>query len=250
MNKLEKFAEMDMLPNVIQADFSEVFRKDYKLKGLWSEKFFGKEHPLVLELGCGKGEYTVGLARRYPDKNFIGIDIKGSRIHTGASQAHKEGLKNAAFIRSRIELIDSFFAPGEIAEIWLTFPDPQMNRARRRLTSTRFMELYAKFLKPGGCIHLKTDSSFLYQYTLEMVRLNGLTLVENKPDLYNSGFEPDMLSIKTYYEERFMAHNIPIKYLCFLLDNKQALLEPDVEIPLDDYYNSGRSVKFYEADKE
>jgi tRNA (guanine-N7-)-methyltransferase len=250
MSKLQKFAEMDSFPNVVQATFDEVFRKDYRLKGHWSESFFGNDRPIVLELGCGKGEYTVGLARQFPDKNFIGIDIKGSRMHAGARQAVKEGLKNAAFIRTRIELIESFFAEGEVDEIWLTFPDPQMNKTRKRLTSCRFMEMYARFVKPGGTVHLKTDSQFLYTYTRTMIQHNDLLIVNDFADLYHSGFEDDILGIRTYYEERFMAHQIPIKYLSFVLDYNGSLEEPDVDIPHDIYHNTGRSVKLYENNQQ
>jgi tRNA (guanine-N7-)-methyltransferase len=249
-NKLQKFSEMDTFPNVVQAAFDEVFRKDYKLKGNWSASFFENDHPIVLELGCGKGEYTVGLARQFPDKNFIGIDIKGSRMHTGAHQALEEGMENAAFIRTRIELIESFFCPDEVGEIWLTFPDPQMNKTRKRLTACRFMELYARFLKPGGIIHLKTDSRFLYTYTLAMVAHNQLSVVNDFSDLYHSGFENEILGIRTYYEERFMSHQIPVKYLSFLLDNRRPLEEPEVDIPHDIYHNAGRSVKLYENDQQ
>lgn len=241
---------MDAFPNVVQAAFDEVFRKDYKLKGRWSATFFGNDHPIVLELGCGKGEYTVGLARQFPDKNFIGIDIKGARMHAGAQQALKEGLENAAFIRTRIELIESFFAQGEVDEIWLTFPDPQMNRTRKRLTSCRFMEMYARFLKSGGTVHLKTDSRFLYTYTRAMVQHNHLCIVNDFSDLYHSGFEDAILGIRTYYEERFMAHQIPIKYLSFLLAYQDSMEEPEVDIPHDIYHNTGRSVKFYETSHE
>jgi tRNA (guanine-N7-)-methyltransferase len=244
MNKLEKFAEMDKLPNVIQADFSEVFRTDYKLKGRWSAEFFGNTNPVVLELGCGRGEYTVALARKYPDKNFIGVDIKGARMYNGASTAYKEGLRNAAFIRSRIEMIGSFFAPSEIDEIWLTFPDPQMQKTRKRLTACRFLELYARFLKPGGIIHLKTDSNFMYTYTRELVLHNGLTMITDQSDLYNSGFEDEILSVRTYYEERFLGQGMAIKYLSFRLDNKNTLVEPQVDIPRDNYRNTGRRVAF------
>lgn len=249
-NKLQRFAEMESFPHVIQADFEEVFQKDYRLKGRWAKDFFGNDKPLVLELGCGKGEYTVGLARQFPDKNFIGIDIKGARMHKGAEQALKEGLKNAAFVRTRIELIASFFGKGEVDELWLTFPDPQMNKTRKRLTSCRFLQLYAGFLKPGGLLHLKTDSRFLYSYTREVARHNKLTIVNDYDDLYHSGLEDEILGIRTYYEERFMAHNLPIKYFSFLLDHPAGLQEPEVDIPRDSYHNAGRSVKLYENDQE
>ncbi|WP_026473912.1 tRNA (guanosine(46)-N7)-methyltransferase TrmB [Alkaliflexus imshenetskii] len=249
-NKLQKFSEMEAFPHVVQAEFDEVFRKDYKLKGGWGELFFKNNNPIVIELGCGKGEYSVGLARHYPDKNFIGVDIKGSRMHTGAAQAFNEGLTNVAFLRTRIELITSFFAQAEIDEIWLTFPDPQLNKTRKRLTSCRFLNLYAGFLKPGGLIHLKTDSRFLYTYTKELTSVNKLNVIRDFDDLYNSGFEDDILGIKTYYEERFLSHNISIKYINFQLNNQIPLVEPEVEIPKDIYHNAGRSVKLYANEQE
>ncbi|MGQ1946356.1 tRNA (guanosine(46)-N7)-methyltransferase TrmB [Geofilum sp. OHC36d9] len=249
-NKLQKFAEMDAFSHVIQASFDEVFRNDYKLKGLWAKNFFKNDHPIILELGCGKGEYTVGLADRFKETNFIGVDIKGARMHTGACQAVDKELNNVAFIRTRIELIDSFFSAGEVSEIWLTFPDPQMNKAKKRLSGTRFLTMYAHLLKPGGKIHLKTDSNFLYNYTREMAKVNKLTVLSDYNDLYNSDFVNDILSIHTYYEERFMSHGIPIKYFSFLLDNVNPLIEPEVDIPFDEYHNAGRSVKFLNDGEE
>jgi tRNA (guanine-N7-)-methyltransferase len=243
-NKLQKFAEMEAFSHVIQARFDEVFRNDYKLKGQWAESFFKNDNPIILELGCGKGEYTVGLAERFNEINFIGVDIKGARMHTGASQAVDKKLNNVAFIRTRIELIDSFFSASEVSEIWLTFPDPQMNKVRKRLTGTRFLAIYAHFLKVEGRIHLKTDSNFLYNYTREMAKANNMTVLGDYNDLYNSDLTDDLLSIHTYYEERFMSHGIPIKYFSFLLDNVNSLIEPEVDIPFDEYHNAGRSVKF------
>lgn len=246
-NKLQKFEEMDRFHHVVQAEFDEVFRKDYRLKGSWGTTFFGNNNPLVLELGCGKGEYSVGLARRFPDKNFIGIDIKGSRMHQGARESFDEGLKNVAFIRTYIELAGSFLAHNEVDEIWLTFPDPQMNKTRKRLTSTRFLTLYSKFLKPGGIIHLKTDSRFLFNYTSMLVDENHFNTVQRFDDLYNSSFTDEVLTIKTYYEARFLAHNIPIKYLSFIPDFTKPLVEPLKEIEWDNYHNAGRSVKLFNS---
>ncbi len=248
-NKLQKFGEMRQFPHVVQAEFKEVFRNDYKLKGNWRSQFFNNSNPLVLELGCGKGEYSVGLARKYPQKNFIGVDIKGSRMYSGASESFNEGLKNVGFIRTHIELIESFFAPDEVDEIWLTFPDPQMNKTRKRLTSTRFLSLYSKFLKPGGIIHLKTDSRFLYSYTLHVVNDNHFQMIHNYDDLYRSGLDNEILKIQTYYETRFLAHDIPIKYLCFIPDFSNPLIEPQVEIERDNYHNAGRSVKLFNTDE-
>ncbi len=237
---------MDQFPHVVQAKFDEVFNKDYWLKGQWGKAFFKKEGPIVLELGCGKGEYTVGLARKFPEKNFIGIDIKGARMHTGASQSLKEGLENVGFIRTKIEMINSFFGENEVSEIWLTFPDPQMNRSRRRLTSVRFLNLYGKFLQPQGVIHLKTDSNFMYNYTKAVATNNELKIINDSPDLYNSTIQNEVLEIKTYYEKRFAEHKIPIKYLSFLLNNRNLLTEPEVDIPKDNYRNAGRRVRFYD----
>lgn len=159
--KLAKFADMERYENVFQYPFSVADNVPFEMKGRWREMYFKNDNPIVLELGCGKGEYTVGLAKLFPNINFIGVDIKGARMWTGATQALEEGLKNVAFLRTNIEIIDRFFAPGEVSEIWLTFSDPQMKNPRKRLTSTFFMNRYRHFLKDGGVVHLKTDSNFL-----------------------------------------------------------------------------------------
>jgi len=245
MNKLQKFGEMASLQHVIQADFNEVFRKDYKLKGKWNELFFKNNNPIILELGCGKGEYTVALAKRYPELNFIGIDIKGARMYTGAMQSFQERLKNVAFVRTHIELTDSFFAQNEINEIWLTFPDPQMNKTRKRLTSTKFLTLYSKFLKSDGIIHLKTDSNFQFSYTLALIKENSFKIIEKYEDVHNQIVSTSVLNIKTYYEERFIEYGIPIKYCCFIPDFSLPLCEPEIDIPKDVYRNAGRGVKLY-----
>ncbi|MBQ5496764.1 MAG: tRNA (guanosine(46)-N7)-methyltransferase TrmB, partial [Prevotella sp.] len=194
---------------------------------------------IVLELGCGKGEYTIGLAQQYPDVNFIGVDIKGARMWTGATQAVNEGLKNVAFLRTNIEIIDRFFAPDEVQEIWLTFSDPQMKNPRKRLTSTWFLERYRHFLIGGGIIHLKTDSNFLFTYTTCLVEHNQLPLLEKTDDLYHtsqlSTLTSQLLSIQTYYESMWIARGLNIKYMKFRLPHKGQLEEPDVEIELDDY---------------
>ena len=165
-NKLKKFAEMETFTNVFQCGVQA--QRD-PIAGHWRERFFHNDHPIVLELGCGRGEYTVGLAQKYPEKNFIGVDIKGARMWAGAKQAMQEGLSNVAFLRTNIEFIISFFAAGEVDEIWITFCDPQMKKATKRLTSTYFMQRYQQIMKPNGPIHLKTDSPFLYTYTMEML---------------------------------------------------------------------------------
>jgi tRNA (guanine-N7-)-methyltransferase len=223
--KLQRFAEMETFINVIQPAFKEVFGKDYLLKGLWGKEIFHNENPIVLELGCGKGEYTTGMAGMFPLKNFIGVDIKGSRMWKGARFALTAQLKNVAFLRTRIEVIGSFFGPGEIDEIWFTFPDPQMKKKRKRLTSSRFLNNYRKFLKKDGLIHLKTDNSILYQYTLELVEKNKLCLLIHTSDLYGSKTDNDMLEIKTFYESQFLNKGMKISYLCFELPHDKEIQE-------------------------
>jgi tRNA (guanine-N7-)-methyltransferase len=225
--KLQRFAEMETFPNVIQPAFDEVFGKDYALKGHWKRQLFKNENPIVLELGCGKGEYTTGLARRFPGINFIGIDIKGSRMWRGATTALSEHLGNVFFLRTHIELIRSFFGNAEVDEIWLTFPDPQLKKKRKRLTSPRFLNTYAGFLKNGGLIHLKTDSLELYQYTLELARQNNLHIRMHSSDLYHSGIESDVLGIQTFYERQFLEQGMKITYLCFELSHGKPIEEPE-----------------------
>jgi tRNA (guanine-N7-)-methyltransferase len=223
--KLQRFAEMETFPNVIQPDFGDVFGKDHRLRGKWHAEFFGNPNPIVLELGCGKGEYTTGLAKRFPEKNFIGVDIKGSRIWRGAKTAIAEKLGNVAFLRTHIEQISSFFAHAEVDEIWLTFPDPQLKKSRKRLTSARFLNSYARFLKDGGLLHLKTDNAVMHFYTLELARFNQLNIRIHTDDLYNSGIETDILGIKTFYERQFLDQGMKITYLCFELPHGQLFTE-------------------------
>ena len=236
---MAKFADMETYENVFQYPYSVMEHVPFEMKGYWHEQYFHNDHPIVLELGCGKGEYTVGLAQRYPDVNFIGVDIKGARMWTGATQAVNEGLKNVAFLRTNIEIIDRFFAPDEVQEIWLTFSDPQMKNPRKRLTSTWFLERYRHFLVDGGIIHLKTDSNFLFTYTTCLVEHNQLPLLEKTDDLYHtsqlSTLTSQLLSIQTYYESMWIARGLNIKYMKFPLPHKGQLEEPDVEIELDDY---------------
>lgn len=239
--KLAKFADMASYPHVFEYPYSVVDDVPFDMKGNWNRDFFKNDNPIVLELGCGRGEYTVGLARRYADKNFIGVDIKGARMWTGATEALSEGLKNAAFLRTNIEIIDRFFAPGEVSEIWLTFSDPQMKKATKRLTSTYFMERYRRFLVPGGVIHLKTDSNFMFTYTKYMIEANRLPVEFITDDLYHSGMDDDILSIRTYYEQQWLDRGLNIKYIKFRLPHEGVLQEPDVEIELDDYRSYNRS---------
>ena len=245
--KLAKFADMDTYENVFQYPFSVVEHVPFEMKGHWREQYFHNDHPIVLELGCGKGEYTVELAKLYPDINFIGVDIKGARMWTGATQALHEGLKNVAFLRTNIEIIERFFSEDEVQEIWLTFSDPQMKNPRKRLTSTYFMERYRKFLVDGGIIHLKTDSNFLFTYTTYMVEHNHLPIEYRTEDLYgnhNSQFSilnSQLLTIQTYYESMWIARGLNIKYMKWRLPRTGTLAEPDVEIELDDYRSYHRT---------
>ncbi|MBN1144142.1 MAG: tRNA (guanosine(46)-N7)-methyltransferase TrmB [Bacteroidales bacterium] len=223
--KLQRFAEMETFSNVVQPEFEEVFGKDYALKGKWNQERFGNHHPVVLELGCGKGEYTVGLARRFPEKSFIGVDIKGSRMWRGARTALSEKLPNVLFLRTHIEQITSFFGPGEVEEIWITFPDPQLKKKRKRLTSARFLNNYKHFLVNNGLVHLKTDSTGLYEYTLELARNNNLVIRHQTNDLYHSGMCNDILDIKTFYEQQFLNQGMKINYLCFELPHEKTIEE-------------------------
>lgn len=253
--KLQKFAEMETFTNVFQYPYSVISNVKFEMCGHWGEQFFHNNNPIVLELGCGKGEYTVGLARMFPNINFIGVDIKGARMYNGAKIALQEGLKNVAFLRTNIEIIDRFFAEDEVCEIWLTFCDPQMKNARKRLTSTYFMKRYRHFLKDGGLIHLKTDSNFLFTYTRYMVEANQLPLLFSTDDLYKEEKAPHSVdclqqnnspstlnsqlstikSIHTYYEDQWLARGLSIKYMKFQLPHERELHESDIEIELDDY---------------
>lgn len=240
-NKLQKFADMASYDHVFQYPFAVLKEKGFAMRGKWNAEFFHNDNPIVLELGCGKGEYAVGLAQRYPDKNFIGVDIKGARMWSGASQAINEGIDNVAFLRTHIELITHFFAPREVSEIWITFPDPQMKKTRKRLTSTRMIELYHEILAPNGIIHLKSDSPFLYTYTRAMVQENHFPVLIDTDDLYNSGIDDDILSIKTFYEQQWLERGKSIKYIKFVCEPRETLIEPDIEIELDDYRSFNRS---------
>ena len=240
-NKLAKFEDMRNYPHVFEYPFSVVDNVPFAMKGYWNRDFFHNNHPIVLELGCGRGEYTVGLARMFPDKNFIGVDIKGSRMWSGATDALQEGLKNVAFLRTNIEIIDRFFGEGEVSEIWLTFSDPQMKKVTKRLTSTYFMNRYRRFLVPDGLIHLKTDSNFMFTYTRYMVEKNRFQVEFQTEDLYHSGLVDKILGIQTYYEQQWLDRGLTIKYMKFRLPQEGVWEEPEVEIELDDYRSYNRS---------
>lgn len=235
---------MESFDFVHQYPFAALQESGFPLKGYWNSEFFHNSNPIVLELGCGKGEYTVGLARRFPDRNFIGVDIKGARIWTGAKQAHSEKLSNVAFVRTDIELIHHFFEKGEVAEIWITFPDPQMKKVRKRLTSTRFMNLYRNILVSDGVVNLKSDSPFLYTYTRLMIELNRLPLQADIPDLYGTPQDVNqpegLCEIRTYYEQQWLDRGLTIKYLRWRLPSVGELEEPTDEIPFDTYRSFSR----------
>ncbi|MDA3818814.1 MAG: tRNA (guanosine(46)-N7)-methyltransferase TrmB [Prolixibacteraceae bacterium] len=238
-NKLKKFADMEQFSNVLQVPFHKIKEADHVLKGRWNDDFFIEHKPIVLELGCGKGEYTTGLASISTPRNYLGVDIKGARMWKGAKYAIDNDLYNVGFLRTHIEMIGQFFAPGEVSEIWLTFPDPQMKKTRKRLTSTRFIELYRRFLKPGGIVHLKTDSNFQFQYTYEVIKANGFTIVDKMEDIYEEENLKPELNIKTYYEKQWLARGIKIKYISFI-PHQHKLVEPVVDIEPDPYRSFGR----------
>lgn len=216
-DKLRRFAENETFPNMFQAQYIDLERENgFSLKGVWRRDFFKNNNPIVLELGCGKGEYTVGLGRKYKDKNFIGVDIKGARMWRGCKTSIEENLNNIAFLRTHVQIIDKYFSEGEVDEIWITFCDPQLKKPNKRLTSPRFLDIYSRILKPGGIIHLKTDSQELYDYTLEGVLIpNNYKIHYNTNDLYSTDDMHEVKEIKTYYENIYLKENKPITYLEF-----------------------------------
>lgn len=222
---------MKSFGNVIEPTTDEVKSKEHLLKGKWNKEYFKNNNPIVLELGCGKGEYTVGLAKKYPQKNHIGVDIKGARIWRGAKTAYENGITNAMFLRTRIEFINSFFAENEVDEIWITFPDPHPKRRsyRNRLTSSYFLNSYRGFLKDGGTVHLKTDNSGLYHYTNGLVKFNNLEILASTDDLYSGTSENEILSIRTHYENIFLRQGQKINYLSFRVDKKREIKESSSE---------------------
>lgn len=221
--KLKRFAEIESFANVIQPN-DRYPVEDHPFKGLWNHSYFKNNNPIVLEIGCGKGEYTVALARKFPDVNFIGVDIKGERIWKGARQALEEEITNAAFLRIQAERVNYFFGKDEISGIWITFPDPQprQSREKKRLTSPKFLERYSKLLIPGSPIHLKTDSTALFEYTLEVIEQFGHKLIYHTSNLYEKGNvdEPLIKETQTHYESIYRQKGIPIKYLRFSLISK------------------------------
>lgn len=221
-NKLKRFRENETFKNVIQPTREEALNDGLKLKGNWREKVFKNDNPIVLELGCGKGEYSVGLGRKYPDKNFLGVDIKGARFWRGAKTALEDGLDNVFFLRTQIELIDLFFEKDEVDEIWITFPDPQIKfkRTKHRMTNPSFLDRYKKILKPGGLVHLKTDSEFMHGYTLGLLEGYGIEVDYAHHDVYINEYSPeDVVSIQTFYEQQYLDVGKKITYIKFKLDD-------------------------------
>ena len=231
--KLKKFAENETFRCLLQPDANAVLAKEpgskelklnaHPIQGRWGTEMFGNNHPIVLELGCGKGDYTIALALRHPEINYIGVDIKGARLWKGAKYATEHALPNVAFLRTRIEFIEAFFGPGEVSEIWLTFSDPQLRGSENaRLSSPLFLERYRKFLKPGGIVHLKTDSRYLYEYTRSVCQVNGLDVKVSETDVYaNRAFVPEEVTqVQTFYEKMFLEMGLPITYMAFRIDHE------------------------------
>ncbi len=228
-NKLKRFKENETFEHLFQPSAKEMFTGNFFLKGKWNKEYFKNNNPIILEVGCGKGEYTVGLARKYPDKNFIGIDIKGPRLWRGAKNVKEENLRNVAFIRNKVEFLTSFFGENEISEIWITFPDPQLKKMKKRLTSARFLETYSKILIPGGIIHLKTDNFPLHEFSKEIIELNNLKLISKTDDLYSSDLNGTVKEIKTFYEKKFLEEGLKITYLQFNLNGKSDFENPTLK---------------------
>lgn len=232
-DKLRKFAENETFSCLLQPSAQELLAdgyfnlRDHAVKGHWAERF-GNGRPIVLELGCGKGEYTVALAERDPERNYIGVDIKGARLWKGAKYATEHALPNVAFLRTRVEFISAFFAPGEVSEVWLTFSDPQYRSENSRLCSPLFLERYRNFMRPGGIVHLKTDSRFLHEYARAVCAANGLRVLACTNDLYASkdSIQPVVREVKTFYENLFLQQGYPITYLSFVIDHDGPFVSP------------------------
>ena len=217
-NKLKRFSENETFANVFQPTREEVVGNEFPLRGKWNSEFFKNDNPIVLELGCGKGEYSVGLAERFPNKNFIGIDIKGARFWRGAKTAVESGMNNVAFVRTQIELINHIFTENEVSEIWITFPDPQIKykRTKHRMTNSEFLNNYKKILKPNGLMHLKTDSEFMHGYTLGLLHGEGHEVIYANHNIYkNEGAPAEVTGIQTFYESQYLEVNKPITYIQF-----------------------------------
>lgn len=215
--KLIHFQENLSFPHLFQPAYNDLI-SGYVLRSKWNDGFFLNDHPIVIELGCGKGEYTVGLASKYPEKNFIGIDWKGARLWRGCKTVSEKAIKNVCFVRTQVGHLEQVFASGEISEIWITFPDPQVKKERLRLTAPLFLSKYRNILSPGGIIHLKTDDTFFYNYTLDVIRENNHKILWSTEDLYHSGITGELVNIQTYYENKWLENGKKICYLRFQLN--------------------------------
>ena len=217
-NKLKRFRENETFSNVVQPTREEILSGEFPYKGNWQKDFFKNDKPLVLELGCGKGEYSVGLAKMHPEKNYLGIDIKGARFWRGAKTALEENLDNVGFLRSQIELVDQIFAENEVDEIWITFPDPQIKykRTKHRMTNSEFLQKYKKILKPDGVVNLKTDSEFMHGYTLGLLHGEGHEVLQANHDVYKNDYSPkEVTGMQTFYEKQYLEQGKPITFIKF-----------------------------------
>ena len=244
-DKLRKFKENETFSCLVQPATAEVLGADHPLKGHWGENIFRNTRPIVVELGCGKGEYTIDLALRNPAFNYIGVDIKGARLWKGAKYATEHSLSNVAFLRTRIEFIGSLFAPDEVSEIWITFADPQLKKPKKRLTSPLFLERYRSFLKKGGIVHLKTDSRLLHEYTMAVAGKNGLKIMASATDIYGADKKSlygtplesvcgrdaveALFQVQTFYESQYLSMGIPITYMSFVIDHNGPYEAPDFD---------------------
>lgn len=218
--KLKKFAENDTFPNLFQPNYHNLLEKGFHLKGKWHSEFFKNDNPIILELACGKGEYTVGLAKLHPENNYIGIDRQGARLWRGCKTSNEEKMSNVAFLRTHIQYLPQLFGENEISEIWITFPDPQPKKERKRLTSNNMIDRYVQVLKPDGIMHLKTDSEFFYDFTLEVIEENNHNILTQTRDLYSEMPQSEVASIQTYYESIWLEMGKKIHYLKYKLNPK------------------------------